>query len=254
MDPSGKVAIITGGATGIGRSAALALAACGCNIVVNYTRSEKEALETVADATKRGAEATAVRADVSNDDDCRRLVNETLSRWKRLDALVNSAGTTVFVPPEDLEALTSEMWDSVFAVNVRGAFFMMRAAAPALRASGEGAIVNVSSTAGINGGGSSIPYAASKAALNNLTLSFARVLAPQVRVNTVAPGFVDTRWLQRGYGAKLDVIRAFVKKRTLLGDTGRPEHIAQAVVSLIIGMDWVTGETIVVDGGFMARG
>ncbi len=254
MELRGRVAVVTGSATGIGRAAALALAERGSHVVVNYTRSEAEALETVAEVEKLGASAIAVRADVAVDDDCRRLVDETLRRWNRIDVLVNNAGHTVFVPHEDLESLTAEMWDRVFAVNVRGAFFMTRAAATALKASGQGAVVNVSSTAGIRGGGSSIPYAASKAALNSLTLSMARVLAPEVRVNGVAPGFVDTRWLERGYGAKLDAMRAFVRKNTPLREAARPEQVAQAIVSLATGMDWVTGETIVVDGGFMVRG
>ncbi len=253
MEVGGKVAIVTGSATGVGRSTALMLAERGCNVVVNYTRSEAEARETAAEVERRGAQALLVRADVSSDADCRRMVREALERWGRLDILVNNAGTTVFVPHHDLEALTEEAWDRIFAVNVRGTFYMSRAAAPALRASGQGAIVNIASTAGIRAGGSSIPYAASKAAIINLTVSLARVLAPEVRVNCIAPGFIDTRWLALGYGERFPALRENVRQQTPLKDVGRPEHMAQAVVSMITGMDWVTGQTLVVDGGNIIR-
>lgn len=253
MEIRGKVAIVTGSATGMGRSTALMLAERGCNVVVNYTRSETEARETAAEVERRGAQALLVRADVSSDADCRRMVQETLARWGRLDILVNNAGTTVFVPHHDLEALTEEAWDRIFAVNVRGTFYMSRAAAPALRASGQGAIVNIASTAGVRAGGSSIPYAASKAAIINLTVSLARVLAPEVRVNCIAPGFIDTRWLAQGYGERFPAMREAVRQQTPLKDVGRPEHMAQAVVSMITGMDWVTGQTLVVDGGNIIR-
>lgn len=253
MEVGGKVAIVTGSATGVGRSTALMLAERGCNVVVNYTRSEAEARETAAEVERRGAQALLVRADVSSDADCRRMVREALERWGRLDILVNNAGTTVFVPHHDLEALTEEAWDRIFAVNVRGTFYMSRAAAPALRASGQGAIVNIASTAGIRAGGSSIPYAASKAAIINLTVSLARVLAPEVRVNCIAPGFIDTRWLAQGYGERFPALRESVRQQTPLKDVGRPEHMAQAVISMITGMDWVTGQTLVVDGGNIIR-
>ncbi|MER3419227.1 MAG: hypothetical protein C4290_01305 [Chloroflexota bacterium] len=253
MEVRGKVAIVTGSATGVGRSTALMLAERGCNVVVNFTRSEAEARETATEVERRGAHALLVRADVSSDADCRRMVREALERWGRLDILVNNAGTTVFVPHHDLEALTEEAWDRIFAVNVRGTFYMSRAAAPALRASGQGAIVNIASTAGIRAGGSSIPYAASKAAIINLTVSLARVLAPEVRVNCIAPGFIDTRWLAQGYGERFPALRESVRQHTPLKDVGRPEHMAQAVISMITGMDWVTGQTLVVDGGNIIR-
>ncbi len=253
MDVSGGTAIVTGSATGMGRSTALMLAELGCNVVVNYTKSEQEARDTAAAVEQRGAKALLVQADISSDTDCRRMVQETLDRFGRLDALVNNAGTTVFVAHRDLEELTDEMWDRILAVNVKGTFLMSRAAAPALRAAGRAAIVNVSSIAGVRGTGSSIPYAASKAAIINLTMSLARVLAPEVRVNCVAPGFIDTRWLATGYGDRFATIKENVRQSTPLRDAGQPEHMAQAVVSLITGMDWVTGETIMVDGGSHLR-
>lgn len=253
VDVRGKAAIVTGSATGVGRSTALMLAELGCNVVVNYTRSEEEARDTAAEVEKRGAQALLVRADVSSDADCRRMVQGALDRWGRLDVLVNNAGTTVFVAHRDLDALTDEMWDRIWAVNVKGAFFMSRAAAEPMRAGGQGAIVNISSTAGIRAGGSSIPYAAAKAALNNLTVSLARVLAPEIRVNCVAPGFIDTRWLAQGYGERFNTMREAQKDTVPLRDAGRPEHMAQVIVSVITGMDWVTGQTIVADGGATIR-
>jgi 3-oxoacyl-[acyl-carrier protein] reductase len=253
MDLALKAAIVTGAATGIGRETALRLADLGCSVTINYSKSEKEALVTAGDVEKRSVRALAVCGDVANEVDCRRVVEKTVATFGRLDVLVNNAATTVFVPHENLDGLTDEMWDRIFAVNVKGAFQMARAARPHLRASGEGAIVNVSSTAGATGGGSSIPYAASKAALETLTVSLARVFAPEVRVNCVAPGFTDTAWLSRGYGDRIDVIRQQVKRQTPLRDAGRPEHVAQVIISMITSMDWVTGEVVVVDGGFSMR-
>lgn len=253
-DLRGKVAIVTGSATGSGRAIALALADRGCAVGVNYTRSRDEAADTAAEVERRGAEAIAIDADVSSGADCRKLVDAAVARWGRLDVLVNNAGTTVFVPNPDLDAIAETDWDRIFAVNVKGAFLMARAAAEPLRASGAGAIVNVSSTAGHNSIGSSIPYAASKAALHNLTLSLARALAPEVRVNCVAPGFVDTRWLERGYGERLDAIRKLVAQQTPLRGVAGPDQVAQVVVSMIAGMDWVTGQIVTVDGGYSIRG
>lgn len=253
MNVKGKAAIVTGSATGVGRSVALMLAELGCNVVVNYTRSENEARETAAEVERRGAQALLVRADVSSDADCKRMVQEAVDRWGELSVLVNNAGTTVFVAHADLDALTDEMWDRIWAVNVKGAFLMSRAVAASMRASGQGAIVNISSTAGVRAGGSSIPYAASKAALINLTVSLARVLAPEIRVNCVAPGFIDTRWLADGYGERFNAIRENQKKTTPLRDAGTPEHMAQVVLSMITGMDWVTGQTVVADGGNTIR-
>jgi len=249
MEIEGKVAIVTGSATGMGRSTALMLAERGCHVVVNYTRSEDEARQTAADVEARGARALLVRADVSSDEQCRAMVEQALGAFGRLDVLVNNAGATYFVPHQDLEALTDEMWDRIWAVNVKGTFFMARAAAPAMRQAGQGAIVNVSSTAGVRAGGSSIPYAASKAAVINLTVSLARVFAPEIRVNCVAPGFIDTRWLAQGYGERFEAMRENQKRHTPLRDAGQPEHMAQVVLSLITGMDWVTGQTVVADGG-----
>ena len=166
MDIKGGAAIITGSATGIGAATARALAAAGCRVAVNYTRSRDEAEATAAACRAAGADAITVRADVADDTDCRRLVAETMDAFGRLDVLVNSAGITKFVSGSDLDGLSAEDFQRIYAVNAIGPYQMARAAAPHLKAQGKGAVVNVSSTAGIFGSGSSIAYAMSKAALN----------------------------------------------------------------------------------------
>jgi 3-oxoacyl-[acyl-carrier protein] reductase len=253
VDVKDRVAIVTGSATGMGRSTALMLAERGCHVVVNFSQSAEEAAETARDVEARGVRALTVRADISSDAQCRAMVAQTLEELGRLDVLVNNAGATVFVAHDRLEDLTEEMWDRVLDVNVKGTFFMSRAAGQVMVERDGGCIVNVSSTASLRGGGSSIPYAASKAAINVMTMSLARVLAPNVRVNCVAPGFIDTRWLRRGYGERFEQMREAQKLHTPLRDAGQPEHMAQAVVSVITGMDWVTGQTIVADGGQTLR-
>ena len=252
VDWQDKVAIVTGSSSGIGRAVALSLGGQGCRVVINYHKSAQEAERTADEVRALGVEVMVVQADVASDADCRNLVELACRKWERLDLLVNNAGTTTFVPLGDLESLSEESWDRIMAVNVKGAFFMARAAAPSLRAA-RGAIVNVSSTAGINSVGSSIAYSASKAALSNLTLSLARALAPEVRVNAVAPGFVETPWLERGLGERLGSMRKWVRAQTPLGQIVQPEQVAQAVLALL-ALEQVTGQILVVDGGFLQRG
>lgn len=250
MKLSGKAAIVTGSATGIGRSTALALAQRGCRVVVNYTRSQAEAEATVRDAQAAGARALLARCDVSDDRAVRAMVAACEREFGRLDVLVNAAGTTHFGPPEDLEGMTQEIWDRIFAVNVRGVFSVTRAAAPLLKRSGEGAIVNLASVAGLKPAAQAIPYAASKAAVVNMTVSFARILAPEVRVNAVAPGWMEGRWMQAGLGDDYDRLMARRAQRTPLRRVARPEDVAQAILSLIEQNDFVTGQVLVVDGGY----
>jgi 3-oxoacyl-[acyl-carrier protein] reductase len=248
-----KVAIVTGSATGIGRAIALDLAKREFRVVVNYTSSEREAHGTAAEIEGLGAECMVRQADVARDGECRRIVDDCAKRWGRVDVLVNNAGFTRAVPLADLESVTEDDWDRTFAVNVKGAFFMARACAALLRTA-RGCIVNVSSTSGLSSVGSSVAYAASKASLNNLTVSLSRALAPEVRVNAVLPGYVETRWNERTYGDRVGSMRKLIKHQTLLSGVARPEHVAQVVASMIQGMDWVTGELVVVDGGLLARG
>jgi 3-oxoacyl-[acyl-carrier protein] reductase len=249
MSVERRVAVVTGSATGIGRAVALDLAKAGFGIAVNYSHSEGEAERTVAEIEALGADVIMMQADVASDRDCQRLIREVHRKWGRVDVLVNNAAFTHAVANSDLNAITDEDWDRTFAVNVKGPFYLARACAEKLRES-HGCIVNVSSTAGLSSVGSSIPYSASKASLNNLTLALARALAPNVRVNAVLPGYVETRWNERTVGSRLAAVRNFVRRNTLLGDVAHPRHVAEAVCSLILGMSWVTGELIVVDGGF----
>ncbi len=251
MELAGKAAIVTGGGTGVGRATALSLAARGCAVLVNYSRSAREAEATAREVEALGVRALAVRADVADDNACRRMVEQGLAAFGRLDVLVNNAGTTVFVPHHDLDGVEPEAWDRVFGVNVRGAFQCARAARAALTAGEGGEIINVSSVAGIAGIGSSIPYCASKAALNSLTVTLARVLAPQIRVNGVAPGFITGRWLQEGLGDAYEVVKRKVEENVPLGSVCEPEDVAAAILSLITGSDLVTGHTLPVEGGML---
>ena len=181
MEIEGKAAVVTGGGTGVGRATALALARRGCHVLVNYSRSKDEAEQTAADISELGVRGVAVQADVADDDACRRMMETMVREFGRLDVLVNNAATTSFIRHADLEAVRTEDWMRILSVNLLGPFQCARAAKAALLASGDGEIVNVSSVAGLAGIGSSIPYCASKAALNTLTLTLARVFAPTCR-------------------------------------------------------------------------
>ena len=250
MELSGKAAIVTGAGTGVGRATALALAGAGCDVVVNYSRSKDAAEAVAAEASSEGVRVIAVQANVSDDGDCRRLVAAATDAFGRLDVLVNNAGTTSFIPHDDLEAVTADTWESILGVNLIGPFQMARAAASALKADGGGQIVNISSVAGVYGTGSSIPYCASKAGLNNLTVTLARVMGPEVQVNSVCPGFIDGSWLQEGFGDAFDVIKQSVVDRTLLDAVCTPEDVKDAVFGFLLGSKLVTGEILVVDGGY----
>lgn len=249
MNIDGKAAIVTGGGTGVGRATSLALARGGCSVAINYSRSRDEAEETAAAASALGVTAIAVQADVSDDAACRAFVARAVAEMGRLDVLVNNAGTTEFVGHANLDAVTDAMWDRIFGVNLRGPFYVARAACAALKASGNGEIVNVSSIAGLVGVGSSIPYCASKAALNNLTLTLARVMAPEVRVNAICPGFITGRWLKGGLGDAYEPLLEYFAGRALLKRVCDPDDVAAAIVSIITGSDLVTGQIITVDGG-----
>ncbi|OLO36354.1 3-ketoacyl-ACP reductase [Alkalihalophilus pseudofirmus] len=243
MSLQGKVALVTGAGTGIGRSVALDLAKRGAAVVVNYSRSEKEANETAEEVRNQGVDCLVFQASVNDDRQVRAMVNAVVEHFGRLDILVNNAGATTFVAHDDLEGLLEEHWDQVMDVNVKGVFYTCRAAATELKKN-KGTIINITSVAGLNGTGSSIAYSASKAAAISVTKSLARVLAPEVRVNSVAPGVVLTRWM--------DNQEEFVEKHsseTPLGRPASPDDISEVVLSLITGASFVTGQTIVVDGG-----
>jgi 3-oxoacyl-[acyl-carrier protein] reductase len=238
-----KIALITGGGTGIGRAIALILARSGVHIALNFSRSEEDALKTCREIKELGVRCMTYQADVAQDAEVRLMVSQVVADFGKLDILVNNAGMTHFVEHTDLEGMKEEYWDDVMGVNVKGMFFCCRAAAPELKKS-RGCIVNIASIAGLTGLGSSIAYAASKAAGISVTKSLARVLAPEVRVNAVAPGIVQTRWVE----GKEDHI-ARLATGTPLGRVAGPEDIAEVVFSLIAQAGFVTGQTIVVDGG-----
>ena len=252
MKIKGKVALVTGAGTGVGAATARLLASKGCRVAVNYRKSEAEAGEVVDSITEAGGEAFAWQADVAEDTKARALVDSTLQRYGRLDVLVNNAGTTEFIPFDDLDAVTDEVWNRLYQINVLGAFHCARAAVTVMReTSGEdGAeIVNVGSIAGIKATGSCIPYAASKAALHNMTLALARTLAPDVRVNAVAPGFITGRWLREGLGERYESTKAAFEDAMPLKAVCSPEDVAAAIVSLVEGSDLVTGQILGCDGG-----
>ncbi|HLW48662.1 MAG TPA: SDR family oxidoreductase [bacterium] len=238
----GKVALVTGGGTGIGRATSIALAAEGAAVAVNYSRSRGDAEETASEIASRGRRAITVACDIADDRGVNEMIGRVTRDFGRLDILVNNAGTTRFIDHRDLDALTAEVWDRILAVNVKGTFYCCRAAARAMRDGGR--IINIGSVAGVRGNGSSIAYAASKAAIHTMTLSLARALAPAITVNAIAPGLIETRW-HGGHEAE-NAARAarFPAKRI-----GRPDDIAQIAVAFATADNFLTGQVLIVDGG-----
>ena len=251
MKLQGKAAIVTGGGTGVGRATALELAKRGCAVLINYSKSQAAADAVCEEVKAFGVKAIAVRADVAQDADCRAMVAKAVDAFGRLDVLVNNAGTTRFINHDDLEAVKPEDWDLMMGVNLRGAFQCIRAARKPLEDSGQGNVVNVSSIAGLRAIGSSVPYCASKAALNNLTLSMARVLAPKVRVNAVAPAFIAGEWLKQGLGPAYEKTKQYWESKAVLGKVCRPEDVADAILAFVEGSELVTGQIMPIEGGQM---
>lgn len=239
-----KVALITGGGTGVGRATTLQLAARGYDVVVNYSRSQTDAEETAAEARQRGVRALPLACDVSSDADVRAMVARCRDEFDRLDVVVNNAAVTHFIDHADLEAMTEEKWDRIFDVNLKGAFFVSRAAMPLLQESGTGAIVNVASVAGLAGAGSSIAYAASKGAMITMTKSLARAFAPAVRVNAVCPGVIESRWLSD----HPEMIQSAIKV-TPLKKASSTDDIADVITFLACDAGMMTGQALTVDGG-----
>ncbi len=241
---SGKAALITGGGTGVGRATVLQLAARGFHVAVNYSRSRDEADETAVAAREQGVKAIAIACNVADDTAVRQMIERCRQEFGRLDVLVNNAGMTHFVPHADLEALSEAKWDEILAVNLKGPFFVSRAAIPLMKAGGGGAIVNVASVAGVAGAGSSIAYAASKGGLITMTKSLARAFAPEIRVNAVCPGVILTRWLDD----HREMIDAAIKI-TPLKRASTTDDIADVIAFLACDAEMMTGQTLVVDGG-----
>ena len=249
MSDGKPAALVTGSASGIGRAAALALARAGYDVAINYSQSEAAAQATAADAQAAGARTLMHRADVADDAQVRAMVAACQEQFGRLDVLINNAGTTAPVPPKDLEGLSVEMWDRVFAVNVRSMFLVTRAAAPLLKAA-RGCVVNTASIVGLRPGPQPLPYSASKAAVVNLTKTLALALAPEVRVNAVAPGWMEGEWMERMLGDNYEGLMARRARATPLRRVATPDDVAETMLSLIQSNHFVTGEVIVIDGGF----
>jgi ketoreductase RED2 len=243
IDLKGRVAIVTGSSAGIGAAVATAFAHLGAQVVVNSAASVSAGQQVAADLP----DAIYVQADVSDAPQADRLVQGAVDHYGRLDIVVNNAGTTAVIPHHDLDSVTNELWERILRVNVLGTWNMVRAAAPHLRAAGDGVILNVTSIAGVRPVGSSIPYAVSKAALNHLTVLLANALGPEIRVHAVAPGLIDTQWTQNW-----DDVRAAVTATAPLRRSGSPEDVADACVALV-ATRYATGQVLVVDGGVTLR-
>lgn len=241
-----RVALITGSGTGVGRACALRFAKLGFGVVVNYSRSEAEAIETGAEVEHLGGKALVHQCDVSDDQAVTEMVGVIQKTFGRLDILINNAATTNFISHEKLADLTESMWDRMWAVNVKGAFFTTRAASELLQQSDQGAVVNIASVAGITGSGSSIAYCATKGALITMTKSMARVLAPKVTVNAVCPGPIDSRWIREG-NPDWDLNEMVADYP--IPKASSPDEIADAVVYFATGNRMATGQVLSVDGG-----
>ena len=245
-----KVAIVTGSATGVGAATAVLLAEKGCNVVINYTRSKEEAMATAQLVEQHNVECIVFQADVSNDDECKSMVEAAIKKWGKIDYLVNNAGKTKFNPFENLEGLSGEDFLDIYSVNVVGPYQMIKAVVPYMKKQGGGAIVNDSSLAGINGVGSSIAYVTSKAALNIMTKSLAHVLGPEIRINAVAPGPIQTRWLKGGMGDEAySALIEQAENELPLKQVATAEDVAETLVWFLEGAKLITGEVLIVDSG-----
>lgn len=254
IDLQGKAAVVTGSSSGVGRATVLELARRGCRVLVHYHKSQEEAEAIAAEVRGLGVDCVTAQGDAAVDADCKKIIAAAEKKFGGVDILVNSAGTTQFIKHDDLDAVTDDVWQRIMDVNVKGPFQCIRAARPLLEKSEIAHVVNVASIAGIAATGSSVPYAASKAAVINMTVSLARALAPKIRLNAVAPGFIAGRWLEQGLGAKYDEIKQKTEARLPLGRVSTPEDVADAIVSLLIGSKQVTGQVLPVDGGMLIAG
>jgi 3-oxoacyl-[acyl-carrier protein] reductase len=251
MDLQGRVALVTGGAGGIGGAVVRSLAKAGiAGIAINYRKSAKEAEGLAGEIERAGIKALTIQADIQDDVQVRAMVAKVGAEFGRLDIVVNNAGVTHWIKLSDLEGLTDPIWDEILDVNVKGAFRCARAAAPLLKTS-QGMIVNVSSISGVLAPStmSSLAYGTAKAALIYMTRGLAVAMAPEVRVNCVAPAFTDTPWMSQHFGAEYGEVIAKASAGYPLQRIASPDDIAGAILGLITGGDFVTGQTLIVDGG-----
>lgn len=251
--PATRVALVTGAARGIGRSTALALASSGYDVALNYSSSSAAAQALAREAEDLGVRTLVCQADVADDTAVKAMLAEVADRFGRLDALVNNAGITTDTPPSDLDGLSMAEWDRIFAVNVRGMFQVTRAAVPLLRAAPDPAIVNLASVVGLRPGPQPFPYSASKAAIISLTRTLAGSLGPHgIRVNAVAPGWIEGDWMKQALGENYEGLMQRRARYTPLGSTVTAEQVAESIVALIAHNPFVTGEVLVIDGGYTA--
>lgn len=256
IELDGAVVIVTGSARGVGAATATLVAERGGKVVVNHTKSEEQAEQVAEDCRAAGGEALVCKANVAEDADCRRMVEEAVAKWGRIDGLVNNAGTTRFCDHSNLDGLDAADFHAVMAVNTIGPFQMIRAAAPHMKAQGKGSVVNVSSVAGTQAVGSSLAYIASKGGLNSMSIGLARALGPHIKVNTICPGFIEGDWLREGMGAeRYDAVKAHLEGTTPLRAVNKPADIARTIVWLLSDAPNITGEIITIDAGMgMLRG
>nr|WP_245203893.1 SDR family oxidoreductase [Ammoniphilus resinae] len=238
-----KVALVTGGGTGIGKATSIALAKRGATVIVNYSRSEFDAEETVRLIKQEGGRAIAIQADVTQDKAVRNMIQAAVRQFGTVDLLVNNASITKHIPMDDLDSATEDVWDELFDVNVKGMFYCARAVAPFMKKNQQGAIVNLGSIAGQTGLGSSLPYAVSKAAVHGLTKSLARALAPEIRVNCIVPGAVVTRW----WAGQEEQMKKLAPN-LLLQRISTPDDIAHMICAAL-QQEAITGQMITVDSG-----
>ncbi len=243
IDFKNKVFIITGGGTGVGKATALKLADMGAKLVINYSNSETEAKKVVEEIIEKGGTAFTFKANVANEHEVNEMIHQTITQFERLDGLVNNASITAQIPMNDLESATDDVWDSLYDVNVKGMFHCVKAAVPHMKKQKSGAIVNVGSVAGTTGIGSSIPYAATKAAIHTMTKSLAIALAPHIRVNCISPGAVDTRWWA-GNEDKMYQLAGNLPLQRI----SSPEDIADAIL-FQLKQESVTGQVFTIDNG-----
>jgi 3-oxoacyl-[acyl-carrier protein] reductase len=244
-----KVVVVTGGGTGIGRGICLRFAREGAAVAVNYCKSKEQAKQVVDEISRSGGTAVDIQADVSRDQEARQLIENAVEHFGRLDVLVNNAAWTKYVPHPNLDDLSEEILENTWSVIVKGSIYCIRAAVQHLRIKGGGSVINITSNIGFSARGSSIVYGASKAALTYITKALARALAPEIRVNAIAPGFVDT-----GFVNWTPEVIEQLKKQTHLGQTILPENMGDAAVFLASDAVATTGQTILVDGGVAALG
>lgn len=243
-----KTVIVTGSSSGVGAAACVEFAKRGWNVVINYSQNKKQAYEVSEICKDLGVDTLVCQANVSKEKDCSRLIAETISTLGRIDVLVNNAGTTKYCDYNNLDGLTKNDFQDIYEVNVIGAYQMVKLAAPYLKKV-NGSIVNISSVSAISGLGSSIAYAASKGALSTMTLGLAHALAPEIRVNGICPGFIQTRWTKGFLGDRYESVKNDIEKATFIKKTSLPEDIAKGIIYLAIDAKTTAGQLLTIDGG-----